>query len=349
MAASFGLGYSHTVGFMSLMGDRGFANPVDMAIGKDGLLYVLSRGGSENDDYLVSKRVTVCTLDGKFIGDFGGGGTGDGQLVWPSSIAMDGDENVYVSDEALHRISVFSKEGRFLEKWGAQGSGEGQFDRPAAMAFDAEGQLLVVDGLNNRVQRYDKGGRFLGQWGEAGSGDGQFNVPWGIALDVDGNVYVADWRNDRVQKFDGGGGFLAAWGRTGSGDGEFNRPSGVAVDGDGKVYVADWGNERMQVLSPEGGFVLKVRGDSGLSTWAYEYFTTNEDELEEREKADLEPELELAPEDYLRDESASIEKLFWGPTAVKVDGEGRVYVVDTNRARVQVYVRAPVGSAGARA
>jgi hypothetical protein len=51
----------------------------------------------------------------------------------------------------------------------------------------------------------------------------------------------------------------------------------------------------------------------------------------------LEPELTLRPGDGLREVSASIEKLFWGPTAVRVDAQGRLYVVDSCRHRIQVY------------
>ena len=61
------------------------------------------------------------------------------------------------------------------------------------------------------------------------------------------------------------------------------------------------------------------------------------DELAEREKANMEPEPEYPPGDRLRQESAMVEKLFWAPTTVKVDAAGRVFVVDTARARVQVY------------
>ena len=162
-------------------------------------------------------------------------------------------------------------------------------------------------------------------------------MPWGLAKDSAGNVYVADWRNDRIQKFSAGGEFLKAWGGSDAEDGEFNRPSGLAVDANGVLYVADWGNERVQVLTQDGGCLAKLRGESGLSKWAHEYFTTNMDELEEREKANLEPELEYPPGDHLRQESAMVEKLFWGPTTVKLDAQGRVFVVDTARARVQVY------------
>jgi len=328
--------YSHTVGLYALRG-RGFNNPVDVALGQNGHLYVLNRAGPDLAVRLYYKRVTICTVTEDYLGEFSSGGTDDGQMMWPSSIAVDRDGDVYVSDEGLHRISRFDREGQFLGKWGAKGGGDGEFNRPSGIAFDQDDNLLVVDSLNNRIQRYSKDGRFLGAWGSAGASNGKFNTPWGIALDGAGGVYVADWRNDRIQKFDDSGQHLASWGGPGQGDGEFHRPSGVAVDKNGMVYVADWGNERVQVLGPDGAFVAKFRGEAGLSKWADDYFAANAHELEERQKADMEPKLDLLPQDGPREESANIEKLFWGPTAVKVDDEGRIYVVESCRHRIQVY------------
>jgi DNA-binding beta-propeller fold protein YncE len=331
--------YSHTVGFMSLQGGRGFANPVDMAFNSAGILYVLSRGGSDTEEVIPSKRVTLCTVDEEYLSQFGIGGTGDGQFMWPVSIAIDSEDKVYVADEALHRISVFNKEGHFLDKWGSKGGAEGEFNRPAGIAIDADGNLLVADSLNHRIQRYSKDGRFISQWGRHGSGPGELNMPWGLSLDPSDNVYVADWRNDRIQKFSPEGDLLSAWGTPGGGDGQLKRPSWATVDRDDNVYIADWGNERVQILTQEGGFLAKFRGDAGLSKWAYEYFTTNEDELEERQKADMEPPLDLPPQDFLRQQSAHIEKLMWGPTSIKIDSQDRIYVVDTARARIQIYRR----------
>jgi DNA-binding beta-propeller fold protein YncE len=328
--------YSHTIGFYAQNG-RGFNNPVDVAFGRDGVLYVLNRAGSDVEVRMLYKRVTMCTLDEDYLGEFSSGGPEDGQLMWPAAIAIDADGNVYISDEALHRISIFDAQGRFLGKWGVKGSGAGMFDRPAGLAFDRDQNLLVVDGLNNRIQRYTKDGRFLEQWGRGGRGHGELNLPWGIAVDRAGAAYVADWRNDRIQKFDAQGEFLTSYGTSGRGDGKLSRPSGVAVDGEGNIYVADWGNERVQVLGPDGSFLAKFRGESGLSKWGESYFIANQDELEERQKANLEPALSLSPTDDLREESASIEKLFWGPISVKVDEQGRLYVVESCRHRIQVY------------
>jgi DNA-binding beta-propeller fold protein YncE len=329
------LHYSHTIGFYAQVG-RGFNNPVDVALGRNEVLYVLNRAGSDIETRMTYKRVTVCTVTEEYRSQFGSGGTEDGQLMWPTSIAIDKEGNIYISDEALQRISIFDPQGAFLHKWGVQGSSAGEFDRPAGITFDADGHLLVVDGLNNRVQRYTTDGTFLGQWGRGGSGAGEFNMPWGIATDQENNVYVADWRNDRIQKFAADGTPLASWGVSGQGNGELRRPSWVAVDTDGNLYVTDWGNERVQVLAPDGSCLAVLRGEANLSRWAEDYFISNQDELEERQRADLEPALGLVT-DEPREESASIEKLFWGPTSVKIDAQGRIYVVDSCRHRIQVY------------
>ena len=55
----------------------------------------------------------------------------------------------------------------------------------------------------------------------------------------------------------------------------------------------------------------------------------------------MEPELDLLPQDYLRDQSAAVEKLFLAPTAAKVDSPGGVYVVESCRHRIQVYLEEP--------
>ena len=333
------LRYSHTIGHFSVSGDA-FAAPVDVALGCEGRLYVINRGTADLDSKvgrLDLKRITVFTVDEEFLGQFSHHGTDDGQIMWPVAAVTDKDENLYVSDEALHRITIFDKEGRFLSKWGTMGGGEGEFNMPAGIAFDNDENLLVVDGLNNRVQRFTKEGRFLSGWGRAGGGDGEFNMPWGITIDQAGDVYVADWRNDRIQKFDSQGNHLASFGTPGQGDGQFHRPSGVAVDGDGDVYVADWGNERVQVLGPDGSFRVKLLGEATMSKWSQSYFKANEAEWEERQKSDLEPELDLGPEDFFRNRSANIEKLFYGPTSVRIDDQGRLYVVESCRHRIQIY------------
>ena len=333
--------YSHTIGFFADMGHRGFNNPVDIALAPNGIIYVLNRGDSDTEARMSYKRVTMCTIAEDYLGQFGSGGSGEGQMMWPVAIAAYSLGHLYISDEALHRISVFDDEGRFLSSWGVKGDGPAEFDGPAGITFDTDETLLVVDSVNNRVQRYTRDGRFLDTWGRQGRGDGEFNLPWGICVDRARNVYVADWRNDRIQKFDSDGNHLSTWGTSGHGDREFYRPSGLAVDEEGHVLVADWGNERVQALGPDGRLLASFQGEGEVSRWAQEFFEASPEYLEERRKADLEPEPDPVAHDYLRDRSGSIEKLFWGPISVMTDQEGRMYVVESCRHRIQVYTRQP--------
>ena len=300
--------------YVKSLGMRRLTNfPIDLALGDEGRMYILCR----SDNGSLIRRYTYEDED---LGSIGAVGKEDGQFQWPVSILADEDENVYVSDEANHRISSFSSEGEFLGKWGEHGDGDGQVDGPSGLSFDLEGNILVVDTLNHRVQKFTRDGEFLTKWGSFGDGEGQFNMPWGITVDELGDVYVADWRNDRVQKFTADGEFIFSFGKTGSGNGEFNRPTGVAVDADGDIYVADRDNNRVQLFNSEPRYVEQFIGDGTLSKASKAYMLTNAAPNRMRDMTEREP-----------------EKLLRRPASVKVDDQGRMYVPDYGRYRIQIY------------
>ncbi len=329
--AKLSLEYVDTIGFVADQGGRGFHMPMGMAIRDDGRIFVASRS---NTEALNIVGIQIVTLDHDHFGQYSGFGQGDGQMTWPTALALDGQDNIYMSDDLLQRISVFDRDGNYLSKWGTKGSGVGEFDGPSGLAFDSEDNLLVVDHRNNRVQRYIRDGKFLSQFGESGDGNGQFNLPWGISIDPHGFIWVADWRNDRVQKFTPDGQFVAKYGRSGDGDGEFSRPSSVVADAEGYIYVADWGNQRVQILGPDGSFITKLRGQATLSVWAREYLEANADELAARSR--FEPVFETDTDDP-HEQSALVETYFWDPVQVKLDSQDRLYVLETSRHRFQVF------------
>ncbi|MBM3935483.1 MAG: hypothetical protein FJ319_14540 [SAR202 cluster bacterium] len=304
--------------------------PHDVAFGKEGRIYVLCGGNSG--------PIYITNLDDEDLGSFGVPGFGfrkpsykaslrgdephpPEHIEWPVQMAVDSNEDIYVTDEGANRVVVYARDGRFIGAWGRHGSGDGELDRPAGIAFDPDDNVYVVDSLNHRVQKFSKDGRFLGKFGEHGEAPGRLNMPWGLEVDELGDLYVADWRNDRVQKFDSKGNLIMTIGTPGSRKGEMSRPSDVAVDTDGDIYVCDWGNNRVQMFNAEGRYIYQFRGDAVMSKSQLDRaFTRNVKMQRMREMSDLEQ-----------------EKYFQWPRSVAVDSERRLFVPDFGVYRVQVY------------
>ena len=311
--------YHDVIGLLS-GGGPGFSGPVSVTLGPDGLLHVASRANPNQPEAV---RVTRCTIDGDYVGEFCGWGEAPGQFIWITAIAFGPDGNLYLSDENTHRISRFTAKGEFIGRWGEVGRGPGQLNRPSGLAFAPDGTLLVTDSLNHRIQRFTSDGTLLASWGEMGEAPGQFDMPWGVAVDEAGQVYVSDWRNDRIQKFDADGAHVANFDGRDDGDG-FSRPNGLAVDSGGRIYVCDWWNDRVQVLDETGRVIDTLIGHSGTSKWARTFLDAN---------PDIEGKLNLATQNI------ELKRRFYRPTAVTVSDDGLVFVADCYRHRVQIYRR----------
>ncbi len=136
--------------------------------------------------------------------EWGSYGFADGEFTGTGGIAIDSQDNVYVSSPFCGRCDVqkFDSSGQFLGKWGTEGSANGQFRVPTGIGVNANDQIFVVDQGNVRVQKFDSDGDYLEQWGASGLEDGQFERPAGVATRAAGaEVYVTDSDVHRVQKF----------------------------------------------------------------------------------------------------------------------------------------------------
>ena len=324
--------FGYVIGRWGVSGEALYI-PVNTCLGKDDIMYVLNRGyelvpnspwnRTVGGTHITKIRAGTEPGDEELIAEFLKYGDSPGDLIWPSGMALDSQENIYVTDEWMNRVSVYDSNGAFIKLWGTAGSGDGELNRPSGIATDGNDQFFIVDSLNHRVQRFNMDGEFLGNWGSFGSGPGQFNTPWGIGFDQDGRVYVADYKNDRVQKFSPDGTYLAEFGSSGTGRGELRRPSDVSVDAEGDVYVCDWGNNRVQVYNEDGKFMTTFIGDAReLSKWARQLVESNPDAMKRRrEVKTLEPEWR-----------------FERPVGVTFDvTKRRLLVCDTNRHRIQIY------------
>lgn len=108
----------------------------------DGFVYVACSG-----DHMIR----VYDALGMLVREWGGFGSGPGQLKSPQGVCVDGDA-VYVADTQNNRVQKFTREGAFLTQWGSAGTGNGQFNQPAGVAVSGSGEIFVADFTNNRIQ-----------------------------------------------------------------------------------------------------------------------------------------------------------------------------------------------------
>jgi DNA-binding beta-propeller fold protein YncE len=258
-------------------GDTHLANPLDasfIAAHPDWLVTAESAG----------HRIKISNFrTGALVCKFGEQGNGEGQLKYPTGVAVTSDSSVViVADYINHRVQVLrlvvgadgiSAHLEFVRSLGGgQGSAEGQLDRPydVALLQSNGGQqetVLVTEQGNHRVSQFALDGTFVGIFAgtsEEGSSDGEFDVPRGITvLGSSGEVAVADRGNHRVQIFDSKDNYKRQFGTKGEeADGQLYYPSGLASDAHGNLLVVDFTN-RLQVFSTEGKH-LCTRSDLGL-------------------------------------------------------------------------------------
>lgn len=186
----------------------------------------------------------IFDRDGKFLRAWG-----EGAFTSPHGCRVDPEDNLWLTDNADHRVMKWTTEGRLLATFGVRGeAGEDatHFNRPADVAFAPSGDVYIADGYgNSRVVRLSHDGRFLGAWGRKGKGEGEFNLPHSVAVDARGRVYAADRENARIQVFTPEGKFLSQWRDVG-------HPYGLCMMRDQRLFVTDGIANTVSVYDLEG-------------------------------------------------------------------------------------------------
>lgn len=138
--------------FLFEIGKRGtelgnFNLPRDIAVGKNGNLYVVDGGNF---------RVQVFDSKGNYLNSWGKVGKQLGDFARPKEVATDAEGNVYVVDAAFGNFQIFSPDGELLMFIGdrAESNGPGRYMLPSGIFVDEDGRVYVVDQWFRKIDVY---------------------------------------------------------------------------------------------------------------------------------------------------------------------------------------------------
>jgi type IV pilus assembly protein PilY1 len=238
-------------------------NPSDIAFDSAGNIYV-----AKYFDF-----IEKYDSAGQYLMTFGGEGTANGQFDIVYSIAIDSNDNIYVSDMNNARVQVFDTNGNYVRKFSTAGG------RAYGVEVDSAGNVYVLNG-NGAVEKFNSSGTRLQTWGNTngrflslnsatnriwvtrnsnrqiqqfdlnGNQQSSFTLSWnplGIDVAADGTLFVSRNDNGRIYQLSTTGTQLNIWGSTGGAAGQFRNPRGVEISPfNSKVHVADYNNHRIQ-------------------------------------------------------------------------------------------------------
>ena len=239
--------------------------------------------------------VTSVAGDGRSCGYMWDGKVTNAELGQVTSIAVDGQGNIFFPDSYGNLIRKISPANLIttVAGTGAYGfSGDGGLPANAQLAFrftealgspvgvavDQSGNLFIADSYNLRIRRVTPtgiittvaGNGIAGYSGDGGAAtNASMQVPAGLAVDKQGNLYLVDQYNHAVRRVSPTGviSTVAGNGSSGyAGDGGpaakalLNNPVCVAADARGNLFIADNGNNRVRKVAQDGT-IMTVAGN----------------------------------------------------------------------------------------
>lgn len=190
---------------------EGFYGPRDVAVDKNGFIYVADTG---------NHRIRVYDQNWNFIRDIGSRGTGAGQLQEPVGIAIHPiSGELYIAETWNQRVSVFKRDGIYVRSWDVNMWEGTQFspNRPY-LTISPDGTLIFVGDMDSsggnsgpRIVGYDLSGQAMialngGLAVDANNLDQNGNIAGvlivgGLAFGQNGQLYVADAGTSRIVVF----------------------------------------------------------------------------------------------------------------------------------------------------
>jgi sugar lactone lactonase YvrE len=236
-----------------------------------------------------------------FAGAIGSCGSADGtgaaaRFDWPNALAIDGADNVYVTDSNNRTIRKITPAGVVSTLAGTPGNfgtfdGIGplaQFSDPVGIGVDSRGNLYVSDwqfftGTAYAIRKITPTGSVstlavlpyglvTEEWPVIDA-NRAIGYTMGVTVDGAGNIYVADASNSVIRKITPQGVvslFAGTEYAPGSADGTGSAAQfqglldKIAADNLGNLYVADGGNNTIRKITPSGA-VSTFAGTAGTT------------------------------------------------------------------------------------
>jgi len=250
-----------------------FYNPVGVAVDSSGNVYVADTSNHTVDIVTAGGASSVLAGVAGTVGNVDSS-QGTPLLGYPYAVAVDANQNVYVTD-------ILDNSVRKITSAGVVTTVATGFNNPEGIAVDSLGNVYVSDTNNSVIKKIVLGtgavSVYAGSLGVTGSANGAvagstFNYPAGIATDASGNVYVADYDNSLIRLITVATGQVSTLAGNGSASfanganasASFNHPADVTVDTGGNVYVVDTSNQLIRRIS--GGAVTTVAGTFSVTT-----------------------------------------------------------------------------------
>lgn len=163
-----------------------------------------------------------------------------GGLSGPTGIAIDGSDNVWVSNAGAASISEFGPEGAAISSaTGFTGGGlaVGTANLFPGIAIDGSGHVWVANPTANSLSEFSSAGVAIS--GSGGYTGGGLNAPDFLAVDASNNIWTGNRLDSSLSEFNSSG--TAITGSSGYTGGGLNSPSGIAISASGDVWAADNG------------------------------------------------------------------------------------------------------------
>jgi uncharacterized protein YjiK len=234
----------------------------------------------ENASCIIRKVTSTGSLS-VFAGAINVCGTVNGtgasaNFNYPTNIAIDSTNNLFVSDNSGHAIRKITPAGVVTTLAGTAGVPyiSASFAGPMATAIDSTGNIFVADSENHTIRKISTTGivtTFAGTNGLTGNANGvgtaaSFNYPKALAIDGSNNIYVADSGNYSIRKITPAGTVTTFAGdslsnETLNGTGvsaHFMITQSLALDASGNLYVGE--------VDPVGGGNIRKNTPAGVVT-----------------------------------------------------------------------------------